>query len=124
MISDVRCCLFVTVGSNSVPKTTVFCDANLCDIWKFIEVSEGRTFYQNVGDFLQNYKALRFLNDFYSEHDKNINGGIFFEVNVCLYYRIEIISVVKQNKVHNVFGVWNMALETEVVHVPGRGISK
>jgi hypothetical protein len=35
-----------------------------------------------------------------------------------------MISVVKYNKIHKVFVFWNMVLETEVVHVPGCGISK
>jgi len=73
------------------------------------------SFLKKVGEFLQNYMALRFGSDFRREHDENINGAIFFEVKMGLYCRTEIISVVK---------FWNMALETEAVHVPGRGISK
>jgi len=37
-----------------------------------------RRFLKKFGEFLQNYKVLRFGSDFCSEHDKNINGAIFF----------------------------------------------
>jgi hypothetical protein len=82
------------------------------------------SFLKNFGEFIQNYKELRFISDSYSEHDKNIKGGIFFEVKICLYSRIEIISVVKQNKIHNVFEFLSTVFETEAAHVPGVGKSK
>jgi len=52
-------------------------------------------FLKNFGEFLQNYNSLRSVSDFYSEHDKSVNGGIFFGLKIGLYYRNEFISMVK-----------------------------
>ena len=83
------------MGLNSVPKITVFCVPNYVIFEKLPRYRKEESFLKNVGEFLQNYNALLFVSDFCSEHDKNTNGGNFFEVKIGLYYRTGIISVVK-----------------------------
>jgi hypothetical protein len=78
MTAYVRCCFLVSVGLNSVPKMTVFCVANLYYIVNSYRCfGMNSSFLKNVNELLQKYMELCFASDFYSEHDKHINGGKF-----------------------------------------------